>query len=171
MVRRLLVNKQDTTVDFLIRLDSWMWVLNLACACGWEPAGTLEPTEWRDLDYADDALTQMATDNYWEVPGSYDNGYSFTPNPAKGWSGQYFTDQGQEVTVADAIGLTKAMKRANGWAGPIERSETVSTLDLKYGRFKESETLDDGIIDSVTSDCEFLEKVISFCSKGAFHIR
>ncbi len=132
MIRRLLVNKQDEELSYLIKLSSWHWALGMACDNGWEPAGTLESGAWRDLDYHGEVITQMAIDGYWDLPGSYDRNYTFASDPSKTWSGTYSTDQGQEVTAADAIGLTKAMQRANGSEGPIRRIEMVSTLELKY---------------------------------------
>jgi hypothetical protein len=81
----------------------WAWVLRLADSFGWEPAGTVQSGQ---------------------ILG--ENGEVLVDWDKEGWSGNYFSNECQEVTEEDAGELAAALERALQHVGTAVRIEEKS---------------------------------------------
>jgi hypothetical protein len=123
-----------------MRGSGWDFILNVAEAYGWKKAGTEPP---KGLNHAQ-------------------------------WSGAYDTSDGQRVTASDAVALAAALRLAS--ADPRradvearvsrEQTEAVRAILLR----EHGITLPPGEEVEHSIDPTFLEEVILFCERGAFHV-
>jgi hypothetical protein len=165
-----LVNEKNSAERFKTHLSySWPWTLNLAFDNGWEPAGTLEPSNWRSLDYNDRYISQYTEFSGWELPGAYNRGGTFRPDPTSTWSGTYVTDQRQVVTAEDARSLADALERAT--VTPINHKIEI-TVSRAF-RYCTNWSVNDLLTmeaEELGSLYEDVPRLVTFCRSGAFHI-
>ncbi len=161
-------NEENTEDRFETELrTTWNWILEQACDHGWEPAGTLAPSDWRSMNYDDGYVYQFADYATWDLPGSYDRNDNFKPDRNKIWSGTYLTDQGQGVTaedansLADALELSLAKTTKNVISIPAF-AWTAGARSVNELLAREAEGLQ-GFYDRIP-------ELVAFCRRGSFTI-
>jgi hypothetical protein len=192
--RYVLVNKDETEDELPIDGFAYRQLLSEAVDHGWEPAGTSEPSDWRDIDYNDASAYQLAMDEHWSLPGSYvynydddEEGHSFhfILDPDKTWDSNYTSTQGQEVTAQDATAIADALQKALDSVADYD----MHKRELTHSEIAEVETEVQELFEKDGKECpdyakalatehirrgllleRDLKQIIAFCRKGAFLI-